>query len=83
MGRARRIGKRRARLAPGEGFSHARGMILSRIGSKAQTTIPRAVRAAPGREHGDQIADRIEQGQVALTRAARRRTRSTIRSRAS
>jgi antitoxin PrlF len=45
-------------------------MILSRISSKAQTTIPRAVRAALGLKQGDQIAYRIEDGRVVLTRAA-------------
>jgi len=45
-------------------------MILSRISSKAQTTIPRAVRAALGLKQGDQIAYRIEDGGVVLTRVA-------------
>jgi antitoxin PrlF len=69
MGAATRIGKR-PRLAEGYGDPYAPAMILSRISSKAQTTIPRAVRAALGLKQGDQIAYRIEDGHVVLTRAA-------------
>ena len=43
-------------------------MIQSRISSKAQTTIPRAVRAALGLREGDTIAYRIDGHQVILTR---------------
>jgi antitoxin PrlF len=44
-------------------------MIQSRISSKAQTTIPRAVRAALGLREGDSVAYRIEGDRVVLTRA--------------
>jgi len=46
-------------------------MITSRLTSKAQTTIPQPVRTALGLREGDDIAYRIEAGQVILTRAAR------------
>ena len=45
-------------------------MIVSRISSKAQTTIPRAVRAALGLREGDQLAYEIEGDHVVLTRAS-------------
>lgn len=44
-------------------------MIQSRITSKAQTTIPAAVRKALGLKEGDLVAYRIEEGQVVMTRA--------------
>ncbi len=44
-------------------------MIQSRITSKAQTTIPAAVRKALGLKEGDLVTYRIEQGCVVLTRA--------------
>lgn len=44
-------------------------MIHSRLTSKAQTTIPRAVRAALGVREGDMIAYAIEGDRVVLTRA--------------
>jgi antitoxin PrlF len=44
-------------------------MIQSRITSKAQTTIPAAVRKALGLKEGDMVAYRIEEGRVILTRA--------------
>lgn len=44
-------------------------MIHSRISSKAQTTIPRSVRAALGLREGDTIAYQIEGDRVVLTRA--------------
>ena len=43
-------------------------MIQSRIGSKAQTTVPRAVRTALGLQAGDTLAYAIEEGRVVLTR---------------
>jgi len=43
-------------------------MILSRITAKAQTTIPRAVRAALGLRAGDTLVYRIENGEVKLTK---------------
>jgi antitoxin PrlF len=45
-------------------------MIISRLTDKAQTTIPRAVRAALGLGAGDAIAYRIEGECVVLTKAA-------------
>ena len=44
-------------------------MITSKLTSKAQTTIPQAVRAALGVSPGDEIAYTIAEGQVLLTRA--------------
>jgi antitoxin PrlF len=44
-------------------------MIQSRITSKAQTTIPSAVRKALGLKEGDLVTYRIEDGQVVMTRA--------------
>jgi len=43
-------------------------MITSRLSSKAQTTIPRAVRAALALREGDEIAYAIGDGRVVLTR---------------
>lgn len=42
-------------------------MITSKLTSKAQTTIPQAVRAALGLREGDVIAYTIEAGRVILT----------------
>ena len=44
-------------------------MIISRVTSKAQTTIPRAVRAALGLREGDRVAYEIDGDRVILTRA--------------
>lgn len=44
-------------------------MIVSRITSKAQTTIPRAVRAALGLQQGDEVRYEIDGDRVILTRA--------------
>ena len=44
-------------------------MIQSRISSKAQTTIPRAVRTALGLREGDSVAYEIDGNRVVLTRA--------------
>lgn len=44
-------------------------MILSRISSKAQTTIPRAVRSALGLRQGDDVRYEIDGDRVVLTRA--------------
>ena len=44
-------------------------MILSRITSKSQTTVPRAVRAALGLEPGYTLAYRIENGEVRISKA--------------
>lgn len=44
-------------------------MITSRITSKAQTTVPQAVRNALGLREGDVLAYDIRDGQVTLTKA--------------
>jgi antitoxin PrlF len=46
-------------------------MITSKITSKAQTTIPQAVREALRVREGDELAYKIERGRVILTKAAR------------
>ena len=46
-------------------------MITSKITSKAQTTIPRAVREALRVRAGDELAYKIERGRVIMTRAVR------------
>jgi antitoxin PrlF len=46
-------------------------MITSKITSKAQTTIPEAVREALRVREGDELAYKIERGRVILTKAAR------------
>ena len=44
-------------------------MITSKLTSKAQTTIPQAVRTALHLREGDEIAYSIQDGRVVLTRA--------------
>ena len=44
-------------------------MIVSKLTSKAQTTIPQAVRTALHLKEGDEIAYSIEDGRVVLTKA--------------
>ena len=44
-------------------------MITSKMTSKAKTTIPQAVRTALRLRAGDEIAYRIEDGRVVLTKA--------------
>jgi antitoxin PrlF len=44
-------------------------MITSKLTSKAQTTIPRPVRAALDLRPGDELVYRIEDGRVVLTKA--------------
>lgn len=46
-------------------------MITSKISSKAQTTIPQAVREALRIKQGDAIAYQIEEGRVILTKSVR------------
>lgn len=46
-------------------------MITSRITSKAQTTVPQAVRNALGVREGDELAYEIADGRVVLTKARR------------
>jgi AbrB family looped-hinge helix DNA binding protein len=43
--------------------------VFSRITSKAQTTVPKAVREALGAGPGDALAYRVEGGKVLLTKA--------------
>jgi antitoxin PrlF len=45
-------------------------MITSKLTSKAQTTIPQAVRAALDLKQGDEIAYAIEDRRVVMTKAA-------------
>ncbi|MFG1388723.1 AbrB/MazE/SpoVT family DNA-binding domain-containing protein [Xanthobacter versatilis] len=45
-------------------------MIVSKLTSKAQTTIPQAVRSALHLKEGDEIAYNIEEGRVVLTKAS-------------
>jgi len=47
-------------------------MITSKLTSKAQTTVPQAVRNALQLREGDEIAYRIEESQVVMTRARKR-----------
>ena len=47
-------------------------MMVSKLTSKAQTTIPQAVRTALHLKEGDEIAYSIEDGRVVLTKAAGR-----------
>lgn len=46
-------------------------MITSKLSTKAQTTIPLAVRAALRLSEGDEIAYTIEPGRVTITKGAR------------
>jgi antitoxin PrlF len=46
-------------------------MITSKLTSKAQTTIPQAVRAALRLKEGDELVYQIEQDRVILTKARR------------
>ena len=48
-------------------------MITSKLTSEAQTVIPEAVRSALDLSEGDEIAYRIEDGRVVLTKAERSR----------
>lgn len=45
-------------------------MITSKLTSKAQTTVPQAVRAALQLHTGDEIAYAIEDGRVIMTKAS-------------
>lgn len=47
-------------------------MITSKLTSKAQTTIPQAVRAALRLTEGDELAYEIDGGKVILTKASNR-----------
>ncbi len=59
---------RRQTLEPGKDFPYLGAMITSRLTSKAQTTVPQAVRTALGLRPGDELAYSIEQDGVVLTR---------------
>jgi antitoxin PrlF len=50
-------------------------MITSKLTTKAQTTIPQAVRTALGIGPGDEIAYVIDHDQVTLTKARKPKTR--------
>ena len=47
-------------------------MITSKLTSKAQTTIPQAIRAALRLTEGDELAYEIDGGRVILTKASNR-----------
>jgi antitoxin PrlF len=51
-------------------------MIMSKLTSKAQTTIPQSVRTALGVSAGDELAYAIEAGRVILTKAPVRPARA-------
>ena len=53
----------------GKDVPYIRGMIQSRLTSKAQTTVPAPVRRALGLGPGDMMTYRIEDGRVVLERA--------------
>ena len=50
-------------------------MIISKLTTKAQTTIPQPVRSALGVREGDELAYIIEDGRVILTKAPTRTVR--------
>jgi antitoxin PrlF len=50
-------------------------MIVSKLTTKAQTTIPQSVRSALGVREGDELAYVIEDGRVILTKAPTRTIR--------
>jgi antitoxin PrlF len=50
-------------------------MIVSKLTTKSQTTIPQPVRSALGVREGDELAYVIEDGRVILTKAPARRIR--------
>jgi antitoxin PrlF len=49
-------------------------MIVSKLTTKAQTTIPQSVRSALGVREGDEITYAIEDGRVILTKAPSRKS---------
>jgi antitoxin PrlF len=53
----------------------ARTMIISKLTTKAQTTIPQPVRTALGVREGDELVYLIEEGRVILTKAPARTIR--------
>jgi antitoxin PrlF len=56
-------------LASSKEITYAHEMITGRITSKAQTTVPRAVRLALGIGPGDNVVWEVEGQRVLLTRA--------------
>jgi antitoxin PrlF len=56
------------RLAQGKDLPYPARLIHSRISSKAQTTIPRAVRTALGLKQGDDLVYEIDGDRVVLSR---------------
>ena len=64
------LGMRRKALTVARIILTTSFMITSKLTSKAQTTIPQAVRAALGVHPGDEIAYAIAEGHVLLTKAA-------------
>lgn len=65
------MSENRVNLASGKEFPYIIGMILSRITSKAQMTIPRAVRRILGLDAGDHVIWTIgEGGEVTVRRFA-------------
>lgn len=56
-------------IASRKEFPYTVLMIQSRITTKAQTTVPRAVRAALGLELGDELVWEIEDGRAIVSRA--------------
>ena len=57
------------KLAQGKEFPYFAEMITSKLTSKAQTTIPQAVRTALRLREGDELAYEIDQGRVVLMKA--------------
>lgn len=55
-------------LAGGKERSYLSDMIHSRLTSKSQTTVPRAVREALGIGPGDRVVWEVENGRVAIRR---------------
>lgn len=65
---ARQMGPR-VRVDKRKGFPYIVLMIISKITSKAQTTIPKAVRAALRLSAGDELAYEIDGDRVIVSRA--------------
>jgi len=53
-------------------------MIVSKLTSKARTTIPHEVREALGLRNGDQIAYAVERDRVVITKACEMQTGSPL-----
>jgi len=59
-------------VAGGKEFPYIASMITSKLTSKAQTTIPQAVRNALDLKEGDELAYSIEGGRVVISKASAR-----------